>query len=90
MRDDCGMGCFLETPQVGATMAAALRPVLRSWRSLRMAADGTDMVHMVIDGQGILALGQNEDRSEIETSGPRFTPPPARARQMGRRRHTDT
>jgi len=34
-----------------------------------MAADGTDMVHMVIDGQGILALGQNEDRSEIEASG---------------------
>ena len=69
MRDGCGMGCFLETPPVGATMAAALRTVLRSWRSLRMAADGTDMVHMVIDGQGILALGQNEDRSEIEASG---------------------
>jgi len=34
-----------------------------------MAADGTDMVRMVIDGQGILALGQNEDRSEIEASG---------------------
>jgi len=69
MHDGCGMGCFLETPPVGATMAAALRPVSRSWRSLRMAADGTDMVHMVIDGQGILALGQNEDRSEIEASG---------------------
>jgi len=26
-----------------------------------MAADGTDMVRMVIDGHGILALGQNED-----------------------------
>jgi len=69
MRDGCGMGCFLETPPAGATMAAALRPVSRSWRSLRMAADGTDMVRMVIDGQGILALGQNEDRSEIEASG---------------------
>jgi len=69
MRDGYGMGCFLETPPVGATMAAALRPVSRSWRSLRMAADGTDMVRMVIDGQGILALGQNEDRSEIEASG---------------------
>jgi len=69
MHDGCGMGCFLETPPVGATMAAALRPVSRSWRSLRMAADGTDMVRMVIDGQGILALGQNEDRSEIEVSG---------------------
>ena len=69
MRDGCGMGCFLETPPVGATMATALRPVSRSWRSLRMAADGTDMVRMVIDGHGILALGQNEDRSEIEASG---------------------
>ena len=61
MRDGYGMGCFLETPPVGATIAAALRPVSRSWRSLRMAADGTDMVRMVIDGHGILALGQNED-----------------------------
>ena len=62
-------GLLLGNPSSRRDDAAALRPVSRSWRSLRMAADGTDMVRMVIDGQGILALGQNEDRSEIEASG---------------------